>query len=147
MINVMNDARLCKLKVLLDGGASHDVYHSQAIPEGAVEKEVELAHGLKKGYVKGDNITFVKEDITDQEAQMPTILSLGRLIRQGAKMQWNKDAAVLTLPTGKSHKVEVINNCPYVDLETVIAIKEFKRDLEDRRKARDHLVELNKALR
>ena len=40
------------MKVLLDGGASHDVYHSRTIPEGSVEKDVELAHGLRKGYVK-----------------------------------------------------------------------------------------------
>ena len=36
-------------KILLDGGASHDVYHSRTIPEGAVEKDVEVAHGLRKG--------------------------------------------------------------------------------------------------
>ena len=127
---------------LLDGGASHDAYHVKEIPDGAVEKQVELADGLKTEYVKGDNITFVKEDVTEEQAQMPTILSLGRLIRQGAKMQWNKEGAVLTLPTGKSHKVAVINNCPYADVETVKAIKKFKKDLEDQRKARDHLVKL-----
>ena len=31
--------------VLIDGGASHNVYYSAVIPEGAVEREVELAHG------------------------------------------------------------------------------------------------------
>ena len=125
MANAINDERPCTMKILLDGGASHDVYHSRTIPKGAVEKEVELAHGLRKGYVKGDNITFVEEDTTEKEAQIPKILSLGRLISQGAKMQWNQNVAELTLPTGAKHRVEVINNCPYVDLETVRAIKEF----------------------
>ena len=132
-------------KILLDGGASHDVYHSRTIPKGVVEKEVEFVHGLRRGYVKGDHITFVEKDTTDKEAQIPKILSLGRLIKQGAKMQWNENVAELTLPTGAKHRVEVISNCPYVDLETVSAIKELKRDLE-RRKARYHLVGLYKAL-
>ena len=62
-------------------------------------------------------------------------------------MQWNQNVAELTLPTRAKHRVEVINNCPYVDLETVRAIKEFKRDLEERGKARYHLVGLYKAFK
>ena len=31
--------------VLIDGGASHNVYYSATIPDGAIEREVELAHG------------------------------------------------------------------------------------------------------
>ena len=36
--------------VMIDGGASHRVYYSASIPEGALEKDVELAHGTKNGY-------------------------------------------------------------------------------------------------
>ena len=34
----VNDDTLSVNKILLDGGASHDVYHSRTIPKGAVEK-------------------------------------------------------------------------------------------------------------
>ena len=34
-----------KLEVLRDGGASHNVFYSAQVPEGAVQKEIELAHG------------------------------------------------------------------------------------------------------
>ena len=85
-------------KILLDGGASHDVYHSRTIPNGSVEKDVELAHGLRKGYVKGDVITFLEKDTTDEEAEIPKILSLGRLVKQGAKLDWNDQVAELALP-------------------------------------------------
>ena len=37
-----------KMEVLLDGGARHNVYYSPEIPEGAVEREVELAHGKSR---------------------------------------------------------------------------------------------------
>ena len=45
--------------ILLDGGASHDVSISPTIPKGSIEKEVKLAHGSKKGYVKDGCITLV----------------------------------------------------------------------------------------
>ena len=120
-------------KIFLDGGASHDVYHSRTIPNGSVEKDVELAHGLRKGYVKGDVITFLEKDTTDEEAEIPKVLSLGRLVKQGAKLDWNDQVAELALPNGQKHKVEVINNCPYVNLETVSAIKSWKTHLEEQR--------------
>ena len=44
-------ANICKTRVLLGGGASHNVYYSPDVPNGAVKKE-ELAHGTKIGYVK-----------------------------------------------------------------------------------------------
>ena len=52
----------CRTRVLLDGGASHNVYYSSEIPEGAVKKRVELAHGTKFGYVKGEDITFLDKN-------------------------------------------------------------------------------------
>ena len=48
----------CRSGVLLDGGASHNVYYSSEIPEGSIKKHVELAHGSKVGYVRGGDIIF-----------------------------------------------------------------------------------------
>ena len=79
---------VCKTRVLLDGGASHNVYYSPDVPDGAVKKEVELAHGTKIGYVKGADITFVDKSRTLKESRRPTIISLGRLIQQGIKLVW-----------------------------------------------------------
>ena len=69
-------ANVCKTRVLLDGGASHNVYYSSEIPEGAVKKRVELAHGTKFGYVKGEDITFLDKTRTKEETNRPTIISL-----------------------------------------------------------------------
>ena len=62
-------------------------------------------------------------------------MSLGRLVKQGAQLDWNEDVAELTLPNGDKHKVEVINNCPYVNLDTVSAMKEWKTDLEKQKRS------------
>ena len=62
--------------VLLDGGASHNVYYSPTIPEGSFEKKVELAHGSQSGYIKGGDITFLDEKITKRQAKIPSIISL-----------------------------------------------------------------------
>ena len=50
---------VCRSRVLLDGGASHNVYYSSEIPEGSIKKQVELAHGSKVGYVKGEDLIFL----------------------------------------------------------------------------------------
>ncbi len=71
---------------------------------GAVQKDLELAHGTKVGYVKDGDLTFLGEIVADEQAKTPSILSLGRLIQNGAKMQWTKEGAVLTLPSGKGLK-------------------------------------------
>ena len=68
---------ICKARVLLDGGASHNVYYSPDVPDGAVKKEVELAHGTKIGYVKGADITFVDKSRTLKESKRPTVISPG----------------------------------------------------------------------
>ena len=73
---------ICKAKVLLDGGASHNVYYSPDIPDGAVKKKVELAHGTKIGYVKGGDITFVDKSLTTEQAIIPSIISVGRQSRK-----------------------------------------------------------------
>ena len=64
-----------KMRVLLDGGASHNVYYRTEIPPGAVQKDVELAHGTKVGYVKDGDITFLDETVTNEQAKTPSILS------------------------------------------------------------------------
>ena len=42
--------------VLIDGGASHNVYYSANIPEGAIEKDVKPAHESKKSYIVNNDI-------------------------------------------------------------------------------------------
>ena len=85
----------------MDGGASHHVYYSSEIPEGAIKKEVELAHGTKTGFARGEDIIFVDREKTKKETEWPTIISLGRLIKHGMKLIWSKDKAYLLLPSKK----------------------------------------------
>ena len=87
-----------RVNILLDGGASHNVYFGPKIPKGALRREVELASGTKVGYVKGSDITFIDEAISEEQAHTPSIVSLGRLIQQGVKMEWTKDVASIELP-------------------------------------------------
>ena len=91
--------------VLLDGGASHDVSISPTIPKGSIEKEVKLAHGSKKGYVKDGCITLV-DNTKNLENSIPKLMSLGRLIDQcDLKFSWSRTGATLELPKGKSYKL------------------------------------------
>ena len=55
--------------VLIDGGASHNVYYSPTIPEGSVEREVELAYGSKTGYIIEDDIMFLDETMEKVQNQ------------------------------------------------------------------------------
>ena len=79
-----------RTKVFLDGGASHNVYFAPKIPEGAQKRDIELAHGTKVGYVKGSDITFVNESVSEEQAEIPSIISLGRLIQEGVKLEWKR---------------------------------------------------------
>ena len=87
--------------VLIDGGASHNVYYSATIPEGAIEKELELAHGSKKGYIINDDIIFLDDTMSLGQGAIASIISLGRLVSYGAKMRWEREGAYLTMPNGK----------------------------------------------
>ena len=89
----VEQVNVSKLGVLLDGGARHNVYYSAKIPKGAIEKEVELAHGTKVGYVNDGDITFVDSTVAYGQGELPSILSLGRLIQYGAKMFWSQKGA------------------------------------------------------
>ena len=88
--------------VLIDGGASHNVYYSAVIPEGADEREVELAYGSKTGYIVDDDITFLDYSMTVSQGPVVCIISLGRFTNYGAKVVWDKKGAFLTMPGGKT---------------------------------------------
>ena len=90
-----------RTKVLLDGCASHNVYFAPKIPEGAQKRDIELAHGTKVGYVKGGDITFVDESVSEEQAEIPSIISLGRLIQKGTNLEWNKDGALMVVPNSR----------------------------------------------
>ena len=73
-------------------------FYSSKIPPGAVEKEVDLAHGTKIGYVKDGDITFVVSRSEGSRGRL-TILNLGRIIKLfGVKVSWSSEGAYLTLP-------------------------------------------------
>ena len=86
--------------ILLDGGASHNVYYSPTIPEGSFEKKVELAHGTQSGYVKGGDITFLDEKISKEDAKIPTVR-----------------------PNNSKIPIPVINNCPYANQKVLRVVK------------------------
>ena len=114
-------------KVLLDGGASHSVYYSAKVPEGSVKRQVELAHGTKEGYVKGGDITFLDETVSDLQSEVPTIISLGRSIRKGITLDWTSKGAFLVLPNKRRLKVPVHNNCPSANEEVFKFGQGFKK--------------------
>ena len=106
------------------------MYFGPKIPTGAFRREVELASGTKVGYVKGSDITFIDEAISEEQAETPTIVSLGRLIQQGVKMEWTKDGASLELPNKKKVAIPVRNNCLHANEEVLRIVKKL-RDLGD----------------
>ena len=118
-------------KVLLDGGASHNVYYSTKVLEDSVKRQVELAHGTKEGYVRGGDITFLDENVTDLQSETPTIISLGRLIQKGITMDWTSKGAFLVMPNKKRLKVPVYNNCPYANEEVLKLVKHL-RNLDEK---------------
>ena len=77
-VNVDHVAMVRTVGVLIDGGASHNVYYSATIPKGAVEREVELAHGSKKGYIVNDDIIFLDDTMSAEQGAVPSIISMGR---------------------------------------------------------------------
>ena len=94
---------------------------------------MELAHGTKIGYVKGSDITFIDESISDEQAETPSIVSLGRLIQRGINLEWTKDGASLVLPNNKRVVIPVRNNCPYANQEVLNIVRKL-RGLEDKRR-------------
>ena len=131
-------AIVCKSRVLLDGGASHNVYYSSEIPEGSIKKQVELAHGSKVGYVKGEDIIFLDKAKNVEESNKPTIISLGRLIRHGMKLIWSKDKAYLLLPSKKTISLPIYNNCPYANDKVLDIVKQLRLKETRRLQVRDY---------
>ena len=103
-----------------------------------------MAHGSKVGYVKDGETTFIDETTTVEQAKTPSIISLGRLIQYGAKMQWSKEGAFLTSPSGRRLKVPVVHNCPYADEEIVKAVNDQKEEAKQKKRTRDYMVNLYK---
>ena len=133
--------------VLLDGGASHHVYYSPSIPKGAVRREVELAHGTKTGYVKGSDITFIDKSVSEEQAKAPAIVSLGRLIQRGIKLEWTKTGASLVLPNKKKIKIPVRNNCPYANKQVLSIVKRLRKIEEKQRTIKSYYAQLYTALK
>ena len=131
----------------MDGGASHNVYYSPEVPEGAVKKQVELAHGTNIGYVKGADITFVDKTRTLRESRRPTIISLGRLIQHGIKLVWTRDKTHLLLPNKREIEIPVYNNCPYANTEVLKIVHRLRIMEGKRRNVRDYYANLFKALK
>ena len=101
--------------VLIDGGASHNVYYSATVPEGAEERDVDLAHGSRKGYVLDDDIIFLNETTSREQGQVPSIIRMGRLVTYGVKVLWGRTGAFLKLPGGKIMKLLLYNKCPHAN--------------------------------
>ena len=136
-----------KINVLLDGGASHHVYYGPKVPEGALRREVELAHGTKTGYVKGSDITFVDEAISEEQAKVPAIISLGRLIQRGIKLEWTKNGASLVLPSKKRIGIPVRNNCPYANEEVLRIVEKLRKIENQQRNVRVYFANMYSALK
>merc|ERR1711989_97385 len=133
--------------VLLDGGASLHVYYSPSVPKGAVKREVELAHGTKTGYVQGSDITFIDKSVSEEQAKIPAIVSLGRLIQKGIKLEWTKIGALLVLPNKKRSKIPVRNNCPYASKEVLRIVKRLREFEEKHRVVRTYFAQLYSVLK
>ena len=118
-ITVEKLAALADEGVLIDGGASHNVYYSAVIPKGAVERQVELAYGSKTGYILEDDIIFLDDSMKVDQGRVVCIISLGRFTNYGAKVVWDKQGAYLTILGGKTVKLNMHNNCPHASSEIV----------------------------
>ena len=85
LVATMGANKDSKELIILDGGATHDVYvcpREEAIK--GIPKEVHLAHGTRDAFVDVDEgrVTFLDKEATDKESKTPKILSLGRLIKK-----------------------------------------------------------------
>ena len=116
-------------------------------PEGALRREVELAHGTNIGYVKGGDITFIDESISEEQAKIPAIVSLGRLIQRGIKLEWTKNGALLALPNNKNITIPVRNNCPYANKEILSIVKRLREVEQKQREVRLYYANLYSALK
>ena len=112
----IDDQRNSEELILLDGGATHDVYvcpRQDAIK--GIPKKVHLAHGTRDAFVDMEEgrVTFLDKEATDKESRTPKILSLGRLINKlGLELTWSAKGASLKLPNGECIPLRMDNFCP-----------------------------------
>ena len=59
------------------------------------------------------------------------LLSVGRLVRRGAKFEWSASECKITLPSGKVIKAWVATDCPYVHDDDVLVLRNFSREDAD----------------
>ena len=108
---------------------------------------MELAHGSRVGYVKGDTITFVEDDVSEEQKDVPKIISLGRLVKNGALLEWTDRGANLKLPDDTMYQLAVVNNCPYANPETVKAIQKFQKEIETKKLRKNRVEKAYKAFK
>ena len=73
---------------------------------------------LSLDMLKGSDVTFVDESVSEEQADIPSIISLGRLIQKGIKLEWNTDGAVMVLPNKRKIAIPV---------QKIIALMQMKR--------------------
>ena len=72
--------------------------------------------------------------MSEEQAEIPSIISLGRLIQEGVKLEWKKEGAVMVLPNKRRIDIPVQNNCPYANDEVLEFVKNcvaLKRRIEE----------------
>ena len=112
--------------ILLNGGATHDVYvcpRQDAIK--GIPKKVHLAHGTRDAFVDMEEgiVTFLDKEATDKESTTPKILSLGRFIKKlGLELTWSAKGASLKLPNGECIPLRMDNFCPHVSKKSLTYI-------------------------
>ena len=82
LVATIDDKKNGEELILLDGGATHDVYvcpRQDAIK--GIPKKVHLAHGTRDAFVDMEEgrVTFLDKETTDKESTTPQILSLGKV--------------------------------------------------------------------
>ena len=71
------------------------------------------------------------ESVSKEQAERPSIISLGRLIKRGIRLEWTKNGACLVLPNKKKISIPVYNNCPYANEEVLKIVKKL-REIEEK---------------
>jgi len=84
-------------QILLDGGATHDIWVADKRPrDGSSKVDVELASGQVKGYLKNGEVTVVDPAATKTDKERPKLVSLGRLIfERNLKLRWDANGHLL----------------------------------------------------
>ena len=92
-------------------------------------------------------ILFVDESISDEQAKVPAIISLGRLIQRGIKLEWTKNGASLVLPSNKKIGIPIRNNCPCANKEVLRIVEKLRKIENQQRKVRVYFSNMYSALK